>query len=109
MAGFDPPPHHTLALAAVALAAGINWLDLARLSLHHAVQTPAQATIRLLGLDPFAVTALVASLGDRCEDVARQCVLLADAPLRDLPAATGPVVDGAAVRHASADLTLFVT
>jgi urease accessory protein len=109
LAALDPPPHHTVALAAVGLAAGLHWLDLARLSLHHAVQTPAQATIRLVGLDPFAVTALVANLGDRCETVARECVLLVDAPLRDLPAGTGPVVDSAAVRHAAAELTLFVT
>ena len=112
--------HLPVALGATAVAAGLEPSDVAALSLHHAITTPAQAALRLLGLDPFAVAALTAQLATRAEQVAAAAVVLARGVLRDdatidraaladLPAASGPLVDIAAVEHRSWDMRLFAT
>jgi urease accessory protein len=101
--------HLPVALGAVARAAGLGHADVARLSLHHAVATPTQAALRLLGLDPFAVAALAAGLADRAAAVAAEAVALAAGPLADLPARTGPLPDLAADEHRRWDVRLFAT
>jgi urease accessory protein len=91
------------------VAAGLDPLATARLSVHHAVATPAQAALRLLGLDPFAVAALTVRLGERADAVAAEAVAVAGGPLADLPARTGPVPDLAADEHRGWDVRLFAT
>jgi urease accessory protein len=93
----------------VGIAAGIDALTVAGIAIHHATATPAQSAVRLLGLDPFAVAALTASMAAEGELVAIEAVLAAGGPIEDLPARTGPVVDIAAVTHASLTTRLFVT
>ena len=59
--------------------------------------TPAQAALRLLGLDPFAVAALTARARRRGRaSWSTRRVAAAGGPLADLPARTGPVVEIAA-------------
>jgi urease accessory protein len=102
--------HLPVALGAVGLAAGLDPLDVARLSVHHALTTPAQAALRLLGLDPYEVAALTVRLGDVAALVvgdALACSIVED--LADLPARTGPVVEIAAVEHRTWDYRLFAT
>jgi urease accessory protein len=101
--------HQPVALGAAGLSAGLGPLDVARLAVHHAVTTPTQAAVRLLGLDPFAVAALVAGLAEDAEAVAELAAVMAAGPLRDLPAVTGAVVDIAACEHASRDAGMFAT
>jgi urease accessory protein len=101
--------HQPVALGAVGASAGLDATDVATLALHHAVSTCLQAGVRLLGLDPFAVAALTARLGEEAEPVVAEVVALAAGPLRDLPATTGPIVDVASVAHAGRDATLFAT
>ncbi len=73
--------HQAVALGAVGLAAGLDAGAVAGLSLHHSVTTPAQAAVRLLGLDPFGVAAITAQLGPVAEQVAAEAVAAARAAL----------------------------
>lgn len=106
---FPDGAHQPVAFGAVATSAGLDALDAARLVLHHTAATPLQAAVRLLGLDPFTVAALTARLGEEAVSVASDAVVLAAGPLRDLPAASGPMSDIAACAHAGRDGTLFAT
>ena len=102
--------HVAVAFGATGSVAGLDALDVASLSLHHAIATPTQAALRLLGLDPFAVAALAVDLGREAEPVAAHAADLArTVPIADLPAASGPIVDVAACDHQRWDMRLFAT
>jgi len=101
--------HHPVALGAVAVAAGLTAGDAAALAVHHVLSTPAQAAVRLLGLDPFAVVALLAGLAPEAEEVARRATLLAGGPLDELPAGAGPLVEIAALDHEHWPIRMFAT
>jgi urease accessory protein len=109
LATLPDDPHQPVALGAVGIAAGLDPLTVARIAIHHATTTPAQSALRLLGLDPFAVAALTASLATEGEGVAVQALLVADGPIHDLPARTGPAVEIAAARHSSLTTRLFAS
>lgn len=101
--------HLAPAFGAVGVAAGLDAAAVARLVVHHAVTTPAQAAVRLLGLDPFAVAAATARAAGDGEDVVRQALAVADGPLADLPARVDPLVEIAAVEHQAWDIRMFAT
>ncbi len=124
--------HQPVALGAVGVAAGLDAVDVAGLSVHHAVTTPAQAAVRLLGLDPFGVAAVTARLAPVAVDVAAQAVASAHravgaeggrpeerggslrpadlrAGLADLPALSGPLVEIGAMDHRTWDVRMFAT
>lgn len=116
--------HQAVALGAVGLAAGLDASAVAGLSLHHALTTPAQAAVRLLGLDPFGVAAIAAQLGPVADQVAAEAVAAARAALdqntgsatgiritglADLPALSSPLVEIAAVEHRTWDARMFAT
>lgn len=101
--------HQPVALGAVCVSAGLDAADATRLAVHHAVTTPIQAGVRLLGLDPFAATAVAARLGDEGAAVAGDALVRSAGSLRDLPCGTGPAIDIAASSHAGRDGTLFAT
>lgn len=101
--------HLPVATGAVAVAAGLSPTDAARLTVHHTITTPAQAAVRLLGLDPFEAAAVVARLAREAEDVVAEAVVAADGPLSELPARTGPLVEIAAVAHRGWDVRMFAT
>lgn len=89
--------HQAVALGAVGVAAGLSAEVVARLSLHHAVTTPAQAAVRLLGLDPFGVAAIAARLAPVAERIAGEAAAAAraavghlDAERADAPPASDP-------------------
>lgn len=108
-ARLPPDPHQPVALGAVGVAAGLDAVTVARVSVHHATTTPAQSALRLLGLDPFAVAALTASLEVEGEQVVQLAVAAGAGPIADLPARTGPVVEIAAAAHASLTTRLFAS
>src|SRR5690606_36594691 len=54
--------HQAVAGGALGVAAGLEASAVAALCVHHAVTTPAQAAVRLLGLDPCGVAAITARL-----------------------------------------------
>jgi urease accessory protein len=101
--------HLPVAFGVTAAAAGLDVHAVASLAVHHAVTTPAQAAVRLLGLDPFAVAALIVRVGEVASDVVARAVDLAAAPLAELPAESAPVLDMAAARHAESPSRLFAT
>jgi urease accessory protein len=65
--------------------------------------------VRLLGLDPFGVAALVSRLHRAATAVASDAVRFGTSALTDLPAASAPLLDIEATRHAGWDVRLFAT
>ena len=109
LATLPEAPHQCVALGVVGVAAGLSATDVAHLAVHHAVTTPAQAAVRLLGLDPFSVAALTAEFAAEGEAVVEIAVLAAAGSIPDLPARTGPLVEIAAVDHAALPTRLFAS
>jgi urease accessory protein len=102
-------PHQACAWGLVGVGVGLPPLEVARLVVHHTASTPAQAAVRLLGLDPFAVSAALVGLTGVGEDVALEAASRAGGPLAELPAAAGPVVEVAAVAHPTRPNRMFTT
>jgi urease accessory protein len=103
----DPGPHHPIALGAVAGAAGLDPRRAALVAAYGSVSGPAGAAVRLLGLDPYPVHALLARLADACEAVAATAASTLD--VDDLPAASAPLLDIAAEHHATWEVRLFAS
>ncbi|MBW8824939.1 MAG: urease accessory protein UreF [Acidobacteria bacterium] len=101
--------HQPVALGACGFAAGVGVQAVADLAVHHAVSTPAQAAVRLLGLDPYAVAALTADMASLATGVAAAAVAAATGPFAELPAPNGPILDIAATEHAGRDARMFAT
>jgi urease accessory protein len=105
-------PLWPVALGAVVAAAGLSPLDAATAAGHGCVSGAAWAAVRLLGLDPFAVTAALAALCpviDRQAAEAAEGAISASADLSRLPASGGPVVEVAAEGHARWEVRLFAS
>jgi urease accessory protein len=97
-------PHHSIVLGVATHAALGTPAEAASLAALASISGPASAAVRLLGLDPIAVTGLLARLGPRSEQIAERA-LLAD----DLPATGHPLFDVFAQRHAAHGNTLFTS
>jgi urease accessory protein len=104
-------PHHAVAVGAVAAAAGLGPVDAARWAAYDSVMTPATAAVRLLGLDPFRVSALVAGLAPAIDEVAAEAAACAagDRPLEELPCGAAPLLDLGAELHAVREVRLFAS
>ncbi|MGD0242858.1 MAG: urease accessory UreF family protein [Streptosporangiaceae bacterium] len=107
-----PAPHHPLVLGAgVALAGGDEELA-ARAAALAACTGPASAAVRLLGLDPFAVQAMLARLAPEVDEIAvaaAATVLAATVPPASLPADGAPALDLLADYHLTAEVRLFAS
>lgn len=101
--------HQAVALGAVAAAAGLCPLDAACCGMHHLASGLATAALRLLGLDPFLLTALLASLDEVIEQIADDAVASIDLPLDALPAFGGPLAEILAEDHATWEVRLFAS
>lgn len=101
-------PHHPVALGLAAAAAGQTPADAATVAAYAAVTGPAAAATRLLGLDPLAVTALLARLAPAIDEVAAQ-EAAAGRPARDLPSTAAVRLDLLAEAHRAADVRLFAS
>jgi len=106
-------PLAPVALGAAARAAGTDREDAALAAAHGAVATPAAAAVRLLGLDPLAVAAVSAALAADVDAVASGAVASGAACGEErwdaLPAATAPLTDVGAERHARREVRLFAS
>ncbi len=112
-AGPDPKtPHHPLVLGAgVSLAGGPPELA-ARAAALAACAGPASAAVRLLGLDPFAVQAMLARLApaiDECAALAARCAAEPPSLPAGLPADSAPALDLLADYHLTAEVRLFAS
>jgi urease accessory protein len=104
-----PAPHHPLVLGAgVALAGGDEELA-ARAAALGACAGPASAAVRLLGLDPFAVQAMLAQLAPDVDECAASAAQAAMGPPCSLPAAGAPALDLLADYHLTAEVRLFAS
>lgn len=88
-----PRPHHALLVGAVCGIAGEPPEEAARCVAYLAVSGPASAAVRLLGLDPFAVNAVLIHLEPALAAVVETAVT------EDLPAPGAPVLDLLAQAH----------
>jgi urease accessory protein len=102
-------PHHPIALGMVAAGAGLTPEDASLAAAHVTVTGPATAATRLIGLDPLAVTAVLARLADDVEATARAGEAAADLPPRELPALTAVRLDLLAEQHRLAPLRMFTS
>ncbi|MFG1638921.1 urease accessory protein UreF [Amycolatopsis sp. NPDC049252] len=105
-----PRPHHPIVLGALVGVAGGSPHDAAMAVAYLAVSGPASAAVRLLGLDPFAVNAVVARLDLRsvCETAA---AVAGDDPA-SLPSPGSPGLDlfaEAHARHHQEEVRLFAS
>ena len=104
-----PAPHQPLVLGAgVALAGGDPELA-ARAAVLGACSGPASAAVRLLGLDPFAVQAMLARLAPEVDRCAVAAARAAEGPPRSLPADGAPALDLLADYHLTAEVRLFAS
>ncbi|MCL2553182.1 MAG: urease accessory protein UreF [Actinomycetia bacterium] len=105
--------HQPVVLGVTARAAGLTAPDAARASAVESVTGPATAAVRLLGLDPFDATAVVARLCDDVDAVARRAAdtagRVADEGAGALPAASAPLLDITAEQHAAWPTRLFAS
>jgi urease accessory protein len=90
-------PHVPLVLGVAAAEAGGTSHDAAALAAGAAVTGPASAAVRLLGLDPLGVTALLAGLAPQIDRVAAQAA--SDAAAGQLPDDGAPHLDVLAESH----------
>jgi urease accessory protein len=102
-------PHHAIALGAVAAAAQLDPYAAALCALHHVATSAATAAVRLLGLDPFAVHAMLGTLAARVDQLAADAAQLAEEPVDQLPASSGPLVEILAEDHATWEVRLFAS
>jgi urease accessory protein len=109
-------PHQAIALGAVARAAGLPPIDAAACTLHHLASTVTTAALRLLGLDPFDIYALLAetaplidALAAEATVVATEAALVSTEPGSLLPALSGPLTEILAEDHATWEVRLFAS
>jgi urease accessory protein len=100
-------PHHPIALGLTTAAAGLTVEQTALVAAYGVVTGPASAAVRLLGLDPYRVQAVLASLADQCEAVAAASAVVRSPA--ELPADTAPLADLSAELHATWEVRLFAS
>ncbi|EDY58290.2 MULTISPECIES: urease accessory UreF family protein [Streptomyces] len=105
--------HQPVVLGLAARAAGLEPLDAAYCAAYESVSGPASATVRLLSLDPFDATGVLARLTqdlDRVADLAVEAARkVADEGTDALPAASAPLLEIAAELHAAWPVRLFAS
>ncbi|MDO0928807.1 urease accessory UreF family protein [Streptomyces sp. TG1A-8] len=110
---FPKGAHQPVVLGTVARAAGLGPDDAAYCAVYESVSAPATATVRLLGLDPFEATGVLARLApdlDRVVDRAVEAALRVPEEGADaLPAASGPLLEIGAEWHAAWPVRLFAS
>ncbi|GAA1204748.1 hypothetical protein GCM10009578_053210 [Streptomyces rhizosphaericus] len=100
-------------LGPTALAAALGAPDAAYAAGYEAVSGPATAAVRLLSLDPFDATAVLARLAPELDQVVARAADAARRALDEgpgaLPAASAPLLDIAAEQHATWSVRLFAS
>ncbi|GAU70473.1 urease accessory protein UreF [Streptomyces sp. NBRC 110611] len=105
--------HQPVVLGLTARSAGLTPLDAAYAVAYETLSGPATAAVRLLGLDPFDATAVLARLAPDLEQVAQQgaeaAARVATEGADALPAASAPLLDITAQAHAAWPVRLFAS
>ncbi|MER7764636.1 urease accessory UreF family protein [Streptomyces sp. NPDC097619] len=112
-AAFPRGAHQPVVLGLTARAAGLAPVDAAHAAGYEAVSGPSTATVRLLGLDPFEATAVLARLAPALDATAERAVAAAHRARSEgvdaLPAASSPLLDLTAEQHAAWPVRLFAS
>ncbi|MCQ4079875.1 urease accessory protein UreF [Streptomyces sp. RB6PN25] len=105
--------HQPVVLGLAAAAAGLGSLDAAHVAAYESVSGPSTAAVRLLSLDPFDATAVLARLAPELDATAAAAADAARRALEDgtdaLPSASAPLLDIAAEQHAAWPVRLFAS
>ncbi|MGW7075094.1 urease accessory protein UreF [Streptomyces sp. NPDC054866] len=105
--------HQPVVLGLAARVAGLGPEDAAYCSAYECVSGPATATVRLLSLDPFDATGVLARLAPELDLVAGAAADAARCALVDgvdaLPAASAPLLEVGAEAHAGWAARLFAS
>lgn len=110
---FPKGAHQPVVLGVAARGAGLGADDAAYCSVYESVSGAASATVRLLSLDPFAATGVLARLAPEMDAVVGAAVEAARAArvggVGGLPAASGPLSEISAEAHAAWPVRLFAS
>ncbi|MGW8604034.1 urease accessory protein UreF [Streptomyces sp. NPDC055893] len=108
-AAFPRGAHQPVVLGVAARAAGLGPEDAAHCVAYETVSGPATAAVRLLSLDPFQATAVLARLAPAMDLVAAEAARAAWQGVAALPAASAPLLDITAEQHAAWPVRLFAS
>ncbi|MBV2352757.1 urease accessory protein UreF [Streptomyces sp. J2-1] len=112
-AAFPKGAHQPVVLGLTARSAGLGPEDAAHCAAYESVGGPTTATVRLLSLDPFEATAVLARLAPELDAVVEAAVAAARRAVLDgtdaLPAASGPLLEIGAEGHAAWPVRLFAS
>ncbi|MFJ5101442.1 urease accessory protein UreF [Streptomyces sp. NPDC088554] len=105
--------HQPVVLGLTARSAGLTPGDAAHCVVYETVSGPATAAVRLLSLDPFEATAVLARLAPEMDAVAQRAADAAGRAAHEgtdaLPAASAPLLDIMAETHAAWPVRLFAS
>lgn len=105
--------HQPVVLGLAVRAAGAGPTDAAHIAAYESVSGPATAAVRLLSLNPFDATAVLARLVPELDQVAARAAEAARRALDEgpdaLPAASAPLLDITAEAHAAWPVRLFAS
>ncbi|MEU3840205.1 urease accessory UreF family protein [Streptomyces sp. NPDC028635] len=112
-ARFPKGAHQPVVLGLAARAAGCAPDDAAYCAAYESIGGPATATVRLLSLDPFDATAVLARLAPELDQAVERAVRaahrVADEGVDALPAASAPLLEIGAEAHAGWPVRLFAS
>jgi urease accessory protein len=108
-ARFPRGTHQPVVLGTAARAAGLGAGDAAHCVAYETISGPATAAVRLLSLDPFQATAVLARLAPETDDVAARAAVAARDGVDALPAASAPLLEITAEEHAAWPVRLFAS
>ncbi|MFC8246759.1 urease accessory protein UreF [Streptomyces chartreusis] len=110
---FPKGAHQPVVLGVAARAAGLGAVEAAYCAVYESVSGPASATVRLLSLDPFDATAVLARLAPEMDRVVDRAVEAGRGVVAGgvdaLPAASGPLLEIGAEVHAGWAVRLFAS
>ncbi|MER6312138.1 urease accessory UreF family protein, partial [Streptomyces sp. NPDC001657] len=105
--------HQPVVLGLAARSAGLSPQDAAYAVAYESLSGPATAAVRLLSLDPFDATAVLARLAADVDRIAEQGAAAGERVAVEgvdaLPAASAPLLDITAEAHAAWPVRLFAS
>ncbi|MBB5872386.1 urease accessory protein [Allocatelliglobosispora scoriae] len=102
-------PHQPIALGITTAAAGLTTEEAALTSVYGTLSGLASAAVRLQGLDPYRIQALLTRLAPICDTTAAAAAQAAGTSPAELPAASAPLADISAELHATWEVRLFAS
>ncbi|MER5940986.1 urease accessory UreF family protein [Streptomyces sp. NPDC001928] len=110
---FPKGAHQPVVLGVVARAAGLGAVEAAYCAAYESVSGPASAAVRLLSLDPFDATGVLARLAPELDRVVDRAVegagRVVGGGVDALPAGSGPLLEIGAEVHAAWAVRLFAS